>query len=149
MPRAAVTRVLRRTFVGLALVTVVIKVPVMVALLPSLDYVDANPPPAPRGAVIRPLPPRVGERTLALVKSKLRPGDRVYIVGSDASVGASQGLLDVSVAASFFFLPNLLTSDPRAADVVFAIGGSPVPSGRYRLLARDRAGNRVLRRLPG
>jgi hypothetical protein len=145
--RVVVTRILQRTFVGLALVTVLIKLPAMLIVIPSIDYAKSDPPPAPRGAIVRPISPKVTELTFAFLKSKLRPGDRFYIAASQASVGTPHGFLDVWVPATFYFLPNVLTLDARDADVVFAIGRSPLPVGRYRLVARDGAGNRVLRRL--
>jgi hypothetical protein len=149
---AAVRRRLYRALSAIALLTLLAKLGFALVSLPRLDRAQSEPPPAPRGLSLQAASRdhvfgSVTDRTFAFFKSRLRPGDRFYLAASARSVGTPHGRLDVWVPSTFYFLPNIMTLDFREADVVFAVGSSPLPQGHYRLVAKDRAGNRVFRRV--
>jgi hypothetical protein len=147
-----IRRILYRTLLAFALLSLLAKIPFTLLRLPDLDHAPSEPPPAPRGLALQNASRHrvfgtFTARKFAFLKSNVRPGDTFYLAASARSVGTAHERFEIWAASTFYFLPNVLTLDLREADVVFTIGGSPPPPGHYLLVAEDRSGDRVFRRV--
>ncbi len=147
---ALLQRVLYRVVLGVAGLTLLVKIPAVLLILPGLNRAPSEPPPGPRGLALQVAQDdvfgSVTDKTLALLKTSLRPQDRFTIAASAPSVGRDERGA-TRLLSLLYLSPNVMAVHARDADVVLAIGHSALPPRRYEVVARDGSGNRVLRRI--